>query len=106
MTDTALAPVEDDARQVVVYEPEKGLATIAVAETAEQHLGRSLRSGRLAGEELERTLELLLKAVDEKIDGQANYVVWRASLHPVGRPHKEILSQIVLTSAAPSGGLS
>jgi len=72
-----------------------------VAETAEKHLGRSLRSGRLAGEELERTLELLLKAVDGKIDGQANYVVWRDSVMPIGRPKKDFRSEIVLPAADP-----
>ncbi len=57
------------------YNPERGLKTIAVAEAAEKHWRRAKDTGQL------------FKAIEAKINAQAEYVVWRDS---VVRPSQEL----------------
>jgi hypothetical protein len=60
---------------LTLFEPEKALKTIAVADAAVKHYGRAWRKTK---DPLAR--EQLLKAIDLKVDTQADYVVWRDSV--------------------------
>jgi ParB family chromosome partitioning protein len=59
-------------RSVTIYDPDKGLKTIAVAEAGERHWARAWRETKdpFAREQLE-------KAIKIKIDEQVKYLVWR-----------------------------
>jgi hypothetical protein len=52
-------------RSVTIYDPDKGLKMIAVAEAGERHWRRAKDAGKL------------FEAITHKIDAQADYVVWR-----------------------------
>jgi hypothetical protein len=51
--------------ELQIYDPEKGLKSIAVAESAEKHFRRA------------KDARKLFEAIEKKINGQAEYVVWR-----------------------------
>jgi hypothetical protein len=55
-------------RDVKQYDPEKGLKTIAMAEAGERHWARAKDATKLC------------KAIEAKIDAQADYIVWRDSV--------------------------
>jgi hypothetical protein len=57
-------------RSVEKYDPDKGLKSIAVAEAGEKHFARAKDATRL------------LKAIETKIDAQADYIVWRDRIVP------------------------
>jgi len=69
------------------YDPERGLRTIIVSEMAEKHLARA------------KDVEALYKAVETKIDAQADYVVWRDS---VVKPQREAPPQAGMKGADPT----
>lgn len=64
------------ATDIVQYDPEKGLKSIAVAEAAETHFARAKDSS-----------ELFL-AVKVKLENQRDYVLWRDERIREGRPRK------------------
>jgi hypothetical protein len=51
--------------ELEIYDPERGLRTIAVAEAGEKHWARA------------KDAKQLCKAIETKIKAQAEYVVWR-----------------------------
>jgi hypothetical protein len=53
------------------YDPEKGLLAASMAEAAEKHFARA------------KDAEALYKAIEVKIDAQAEYIVWRDSVMKV-----------------------
>lgn len=61
--DDLIAP--DGKRDLTLYDPEKGLQTIAVAEAGEKHWRRA------------KDVTKLIDAIQAKIEAQADYVVWR-----------------------------
>jgi hypothetical protein len=65
-------PAASNGGDVVIYDPDRGLKNIAVAEAAEKHSRRAWRESKdpFAREQLE-------KAVDKKIDERVHYIVWR-----------------------------
>jgi hypothetical protein len=65
-------PAASNGGDVVIYDPDRGLKNIAVAEAAEKHSRRAWRESKdpFAREQLE-------KAIDKKIDEQVHYIVWR-----------------------------
>jgi hypothetical protein len=65
--ENALARKPDEGTDVTVYNPEKGLQTIAVAEAAEKHWRKA------------KDFTKLFEAIEAKIKAQAEYVVWRDS---------------------------
>jgi hypothetical protein len=73
MTDTALRFRDDRARELELYDPEQGLKEIAINEAAEKHWRRAKDATQLC------------KAIDGKIDGQADYVVYRDGVDEI--PH-------------------
>jgi hypothetical protein len=55
----------DGPTSITIYDPERGLRTIAVAEASEKHWARA------------KDQTQLLKAIETKLKAQADYVVWR-----------------------------
>lgn len=71
MTDN-LPTMFENGGDVAIYDPDRGLKNIAVAEAGEKHWRRAWRESKdpFAREQLE-------KAIDTKIDEQVDYIVWR-----------------------------
>jgi hypothetical protein len=65
MGNTALATKPTEGTDVAIYNPAKGLQTIAVAEAAEKHWRKA------------RDFTKLFEAIEAKIKAQAEYVCWR-----------------------------
>jgi ParB family chromosome partitioning protein len=80
-------PAASNGGDVVIYDPDRGLKNIAVAEAAEKHSRRAWRESKdpFAREQLE-------KAIDKKIDEQVHYILWRDGIvvhgDGPGRGHK------------------
>jgi phage N-6-adenine-methyltransferase len=64
MTDREMS-TERKSSHLQLYDPEKGLKGIAVAEAAEKHWARAKDAAKLC------------EAIEQKINAQADYVVWR-----------------------------
>lgn len=75
--------------EVIIYNPDRGLQTIATAQAAELHWKRA------------KDPKKLYKAVETKLREQAAYVVWRDGVVPQGRPKKDFSAEIVLPEADP-----
>jgi len=69
------------ANKLALYDPEKGLKSIAIAEAGEKHFRRAKDPTKL------------FKAIETKIKAQADYVVWRdGTARPAHRPKKNSFS--------------
>jgi hypothetical protein len=61
--------------ELALYDPEKGLKSIAVASAAEKFFAQALRNKKLPPDLVEDIIRQLNDAVEIKIVGQAKYVV-------------------------------
>jgi phage N-6-adenine-methyltransferase len=88
---------------LTLYDPKRGLKTIAVAEASERYWRRAIESAKAGGndEKVVEAIEAFITSVEDRVIEQAAYVAWRDGVQEQGRPKKYRKNAKVLPASDP-----